>query len=327
MEIYEVIMRTRTNLNFGEDISSGIRVLSAMYPAGNVNVFYEDREKAEEFCRLLTLEGYKADLLEAGKGDFKKSGFTVALGGEKACFETKRLAKGRYAFFPDFVFPELFLSYGGSFAEFCFIDASVFSPSSEKAVLNCFACLFAVFTEALAVYYRDKGGLFEDKALEGLLLSAKKVLCGKADREEYVRSSLRLAALTAERLKERSVVRFTVSETARNLGGGIRNYLGAVYYLNRLLILFTKWNFRDMLIPAERLVPEVVADARPHYGEKDFLLTKEELNGLFSKVSSYTGGIGKKDVVKALAAAVNADNPLFAEIYNRGIPEGIAEYG
>ena len=51
-------MRTRTNLNFGEDISSGIRVLSAMYPAGNVNVFYEDREKAEQFCRLLTLECY-----------------------------------------------------------------------------------------------------------------------------------------------------------------------------------------------------------------------------------------------------------------------------
>lgn len=320
-------MRTRTNLNFGENLSSGIRVLSALYQAGNVNVLYEDREKGEDFCRLLTLEGYKADLLEAGKGDFKKSGFTVALGGEKACFEAKRLAKGRYAFFPDFVFPELFLPYNGSFAEFCFIDTSLFCPSSEEAAVNCFACLFAVFTEALAVYYKDKGGIFEDKALEGLLLSAKKVLSGKADREEYVRICLRLSALTTERLKERSVTEFTVSETARHLGGGVKGYLNAVYYINRLLILFTKWNFRDMLIPAEKLVAEVGANARPHYGEKDFLLTKEELNGLLSKVGSFIGGVGTADLAKAFAAAVNARNPLFAEIYNRGIPEGIAGYG
>ena len=320
-------MRTRTNLNFGEDTSSGIRVLSALYQAGNVNVFYEDREKAEEFCRLLTLEGYKADLLEAGKGDFKKSGFTVALGGEKACFAAKRLAKGRYAFFPDFVFPELFMPYNGVFAEFCFIDTSIFRPSSETALKNCFACVAALFAEACAVFYKDKGGLFKDKALEGLLSGAKKILFGNEDREEYVRSCMRWTSLATERLKERSVAEFTVSETARRLGGGTENYLNAAYYFHRLLILFTKWNFRDMLIPAEKLVPEVVTDARPRYGEKDLLLTREELKNIFAKVGFRFGGAAKKEITKAFSEAVNADNPLFAEIYNRGIPEGIIGYG
>lgn len=319
-------MRTRTNINFGSGESCGIKIMQNYCAAGRVNVIYDDRNRAENFCKELTAAGYKADLKHFSDAKFRSRGFTVGLGGEEVIYAVKECEKEKFAFFTDRIIPELITGRSGELAEFAYIDTDKFNADNGAAVADCFTALFCVFTDGLAVAYYDKKSPFSDKGLNAVLRQAKNILCGNSDREEFFKEATRSMARIVDCLQLRNIDEPLTLRLARKMGGGLKNRISSAYFLNRLLILFTKWNFRDMLIPAERAVDGVEA-GYPHYGVGDLLLKEADLKSISSKIRPYSEKPDLKKLVHALKAAINGQNPLFAEIYNRGIPEGIIDYG
>lgn len=320
-------MRTRSNVFYGEGTADFIKKLTNFYAAGNVNVVYDDRERAENFCRELTAAGFKADLRPFVKADFPDRGFTVGIGGEGVIRAVKRCAREKYAFYPSFVCAELFTCFGGNFAEFSFIDVNDYNCGNRRAVAECHCALLTAFTDGLACYYGDLAQPFRDKGLYCVLKSATGILTGLADREEFIREALNACMRIVDILHARGADTLTAAETARRMGGGLSNRYSAAYFLNRLLILFTKWNFRDILITAERPINNVSQEAFPGYGADDLLLDVATLAKIVGYFREYTEKAELSALIKAFAPDGNGGNQTFARIYNRGITEGLINYG
>lgn len=320
-------MRTRTNINYGSGTSGFVKLIKNFYSAVNVNVVYSEKSVAEELCRELTLGGYNADLRPVNRVDFPRKGFTVGIGDERVVRFVKSYAPGGYAYYPTFICPELLTRGENGFAEFCYIDIERINVDDKLAAAECHCTLFSAFTDGLSVFYSDKGRPYSDKGLTGLLKNALEILTGGADREEFIDKALRSAGMIIDLLHSRGVNKLTSAEMGYYMGGGLQNRYSAAYFLNRLLILFTKWNFRDMLIPSEKPVNGVSNDAKPRYGNEELFLTGAELRKITGRVREYTAKPEIKKLVVALKNTVEKQNLLFAEIYNRGIPEGLIDYG
>ena len=179
-----------------------------------------------------------------------------------------------------------------------------------------------VFTEGLATLYRECGAPYGDRALSEVLSRAKRLLLGGADRENYFSEVLSSIKAVEEVLNDRGVTRYTAADMARILGGGAGKRGVAAYFLNLLLILFTKWNFRDMLIPSESASGE-----RTAYAEDDLILDRKDLSKAAAWVKKTGAKPEIKELVAAMKSAVAGKNSLFAEIFVSGLPEGLIGYG
>ena len=315
-------MRTRSNIFYGYGLTNGIKILNNFHSAGVVNVVCEDKRASEELCSELTKAGYKVNLYLFNDIKFKSDGFVLGYGGERTVRAVRRCGK-KYAFFLTSVCAEAFCRFDERFAEFSYIDCEVFRPDDMRKVAECHCALMAVFTEGLSCLYADSNRPFTDKALKVSVMRALDILNGHADRAEYIKEALGQALRLYDGLLMRGVEMLTACEIAVNMGGGLENRFSSAYFLNRLLILFTKWNFRDMLIPAER----TVAIQKPgRYEEADLLLDNDGLASIMSKVREFTTKPTLTDLVEAMKKSAFG-SPLFAEIYNRGLPEGLIDYG
>lgn len=320
-------MRTRTNVNYGCGIEKGVEIFKNYYPGGNVNIVYEELSEAEELCKELTAAGYKADLRPVSRPEFTSFGFVIGLGSERAIDAAKRLAVKKFAFFPSVVCPDMLSPYKGKFAEFCYIDSAKINTSDIKTVNEIHAALFSVLTDAVSICYLDMGSPYCDKGLLGIVKRLKSILFGEIDIDDYVKDSIRTMENALVRMAERGINNLLSARMGLRLGGELSDKVAAAYFLSRLLILFTKWNFRDMLIPSEKTVRGVRTDAMPTYGSGELLLTEADLKRIAAKVKSYIEKPSLKRLVGAMKAEIDDENPLFAEIYNRGIPEGLVDYG
>ncbi len=320
-------MRTRTNVNYGYGLKKGVEILSNYYPAGNVNILYDERKEAEELCMELTAQGYKVDLKPYASPTFDSVGFVIGLGDEKVINKVKLTATKKFAFFPRAVCVDMLTPLCDKYAEFSYIDSAKINASNVQSVNEIHAALFLTITEAVAVCYKDAGSPFCDKALLGIVKRAKSILFGEIDIDDYVKEAIRAIENSIERLRLRGVENFLSARMANRLGGSLSDKIATAYFLNRLLILFTKWNFRDMLIPSEKQVIGIADDLTPTYGRDDLIITEAELTKITAKVKGQVEKPQLKRLVNALRTEIDGNNPLFAEIYNRGIPEGLVDYG
>lgn len=315
-------MRTRSNVYFGSGIEGAIRIIKNLYPAGKVRVVAEESSDGEYFCERLTEEGY---LAEAVLPDRQKNddAFLLGVGGENVIFSVKKQAKNKYAFCPTTLLPDLFLpAENGVFAEFSYFDTDFFTGDNEAMVAECYAGLFCALTEALAFLYAEKKRPFCDKSLKNDAIRSREILLGKSDREVFLNDCVFAVKDLTERLFDRGNGFNCAVDMAKQLGGGIKNRNISAYFLNRLLILFTKWNFRDMLIATENTA--VFSSA---YEEEDLLLKGSDLSIIAAKIKDDVLNPGLHQIVAAMKSAVFQKNGLFCEIFSRGLPEGLIGYG
>lgn len=314
-------MRTRTNVYFGSGIEGAIRAMKNLYPAGRVLVISDDADEGERICELLSDEKYAAAVSPVDRSDPPTEDFCFGVGGEGAVLSTIRMARGKSAFCPTTLLPELFSGSCGRLAEFSYFDTDFFTIDSPRFVSECYAGLFCALTEGVAKLYDECRFPFADGSLRGLVERGREILLGRSDRQTFVSDCVYTTSAIVECLLERGVTGFVSTDAARYLGGGVKNRNLSAYFLNRLLILFTKWNFRDMLIPTESATFSTV------YRAEDLVLTGQDLGRMATLFKNDVSEPNLQRLVAAMRSAVGGKNSLFGEIFLRGLPEGLIGYG
>jgi len=320
--MYGANMRTRTNLYIGEKEEGFLKILKNFYPDGTTEVVYDDVKSAETLIKKLNAAEYNV-IATPAENYVGREYFAVAVG-KNAFKKVKEGCKSRFASFVLTVTPDIFL--GKKYAEFLYLDGTVYTPSSSKCE-ECFTALLCAAAEGLGVYYRNKEYPFTDKTLKRLLERAKTILSGEADRENFIKDTLALVKEIVENIENSGVEKFTVSDMAERLGGSVGDYAECACFLHRTLILFTKWNFRDMLITVDRPVKNVGTETYPFYGNDDLIIGEAEMKRIYGFVDGYRSRSGLKTLIEAFSDSVTDKDAFFAEIYNRGIYEGIINNG
>lgn len=326
-------MRTKTNIVMGDGMPCFAKAIKDIYPAGGIAIVYQDKDSAEMLSNLLGETDYRiylytiADCSQNSLKDYVR--FVVGIGDDEVCIATGKLAQHKsHAFFGEKISCQYFLpSANNCFAEFVFFDKNVISIDNAKCVVDGYVCAFSAMTELILVAYYESAMPFVDKGMHGIIKAIKQLLLCGCDKDKYIEEILRLTKIAMEYLNERGIKYRYIQNAVRYYKKGTANSFLVTYFANAMLLLFTKWNFNDILIPAENLVPEIaMADS---FGlDNSLLLSKGELHIISHKVRGQLvlPGIDYQKMFSALKQAVNKDSPLFAGINNRGIIKGISGY-
>lgn len=333
-------MRTKTNIFFGDGTLSFMQYLKNCFPAGNLAIVYDDKYLAFEVFSKLDAAMYKARLVSVDEINTPLAEcvrFIIAVGGE-GVMETvkKRSKKCPFCYYASEVSYRIFSSADTStgekydFAEFAYYDSTKLQVRDTKTLFDTYCAAFSVLTECILSSYYESNLPYSDKGLFGIIDSLKKLLIIGCDIEKYYSESMRLIKLGVEYLQEKGINMFFSSRvlSVGKLGKDYRFIID--YFVNLIVINFTKWNFFDMLIPAEKIILDAPT-IKPNYrGEaQGILLSKEELSHIAGKAKNLTilPKVESKEIIKLIINSVNGATPLMAEINNRGILEGLISYG
>jgi hypothetical protein len=333
-------MRTKTNLFLGCGVNGFIKYLKNSFAAGNLAIIYDDKELAFEVFASLDVALYKARLVNMA--DIKTPlpecvRFIIAVGGEKVIDEVKKYSgKREFCYYASTVSYHIFSSAcpatgeNFDFAEFAYYDSSKLSIKDTKHLYDAYSGVFSVLSECILNSYYESNLPYTDKGLFGIIESLKKFLLDGCDIDKYFSESFRLMKLGVEYLQSKDCNLF-FSSRALSVGKLSKEHQFVIdYFVNLIVINFTKWNFFDMLIPAEKIILDV-SSLKPNYrGEaQGVLLFKEELSKIACKAKNLTvlPKVEHKAILKLIIDTINGDSPLMAEINNRGILEGMLNYG
>lgn len=314
-------MRTRTNLYLGDGNEGFSKILKNFYSVGMLEIVYDDGEKLSEFCKVLKKD---YDIVLTEESDYVGSEYFAVAVGQKAFRTVRKNCKGKFASFVKFVTMDMFAE-GEKYAEFLYLSCDEYNSASEAKVMECYTALLSATAEGLGVYYRGMNCPFVDKGLKRMLERGRGILLGESDRENFIKDSLALTKEITEKISEKNL-KFTAVEMGKNLGGGLGDYAESACFLHRTLILFTKFRFRDMLISVARPIKDV-GEGYPFYERDDLLITDGDMKKIFSFIGGFRNKVGLNALINAFEQSVDATDIAFAEIYNRGIYEGIKEYG
>lgn len=318
-------MRTRTNVYFNTGKEKFLSTLKNFYPSGSVEIVCDDLSSAYDLAKLLTADDdYNAIVTPLDKYDGREY-FCVAMG-KKSYFTVRKNCKGGFVSYVTEVFPDMFIK-GEKYPEFLYFDEEKYVSGNTDAVRESYVTLLCLAAEGAAVYYKGKENPFSDNVLLRISEKSRDILVGKADRREFVKTAINLSKEIAEILSEYNINRLISTAFAESGGGKTADYAECGCFLHRTLILFTKWNFRDMLIATENKVADVSVEAMPSYDKGDLIFTDEDLKKILGFVAPYKSKSGLCRLFERFGQAADKNNLLFAEINNRGIYEGIIEYG
>ncbi len=263
--------------------------------------------------------------------------FIIAAGGEKVINQVKKYHQNReFCYYASEISYHVFSSscsntgatYG--FAEFAYFDNSKLSLRDTKHIYSAYRNVFSVLTECILNSYYESNLPYTDKGLFGIIDSIKKFLLDGCDIDKYYLESFRLMKLGVEYLQSKGCNLF-FSSRALSVGKLSCEYQFIIdYFVNLIVINFTKWNFFDMLIPSEKIILDAPS-LKPNYrgDAHGVLLNKEQLSSIATKVKNLTvlPRVKHKEILQIIIDTVNGDTPLMAEINNRGILEGMLNYG
>jgi len=326
-------MRTRSNIISGKGLDNAVAALENVYPAGKIAVVYDDREEALRFiskCKkthdFVPIEA--ADAKNAVLSDAVR--FVLGIGGGAVISGVKRLARdkkfaflacgGDYRYFTAIHFPDGTYSV----AEFVYFDTTLVNAENDYAALDLYVSAFSLYTEMSALCLYDSGRPFCDRGMEALAVGLKNLLLTPIDESNFASEYASRIKMSVDYINEARLKRLYVDEVASEYGEGVYGRFLSAYFANLMLFSFTKWNFCDMLIPAEKIVADV--KSRP-CGDLNKLPTKAELHKIAEIVRGLTE-LPKVDydrIFTALKNNVTRENPIFALIVNRGILDAIAQ--
>lgn len=288
--------RTRTNLHIGKNAELFAELVSVNYKNGAVAIIFEPQHK-ELACSVadaLYKKGNRTKLCVASAAQTTDFGehirYFVAVGGLEA-IKAVRIAAGdmRFSLYPTEVFADCFcdgLLSGekSGFAEIAYFDSSIIDISDTIIAAK-------GFCEALGMYYSllDEFcvGLlpYKDSALEAMVKQFKNFILKPADKEFFLSSMLNLLKCGAEYISGKD--RIPIVYRIRNkfpAGESLSVRFVVGYLLFSIGIIFTKWNFNDMLIPAATQTAAGL-DAQRALKQQfakisAYMLSREELNGV-----------------------------------------------
>ncbi len=289
--------RTRTNLHIGKDTELFAELVSVTYKNGAVAVIFEQEHK-ELACRVadaLFKKGNRTKLCEAHTARTMNFGehirYFVAVGGLDAIRAVRKAAGDmRFSFYPTEIFADCFCDgmlsgEKSGFAEIAYFDSSIIDISDTLTAAK-------GFCEALVMYYSllDDfcSGLllpYKDAALEAMVKQCKNFIVKPADKDFFLPTMLHLLKGGAEYLsgKDRLPVVYRI-RNKRAAAEALSSRFVIAYLLFSVGIIFTKWDFNDMLIPAATHTAAEL-DAQRALKQQSakmsaYMLSKEELNSV-----------------------------------------------
>ncbi len=326
-------MRNRTNIYSADGLNGFAKAIKEAYPAGGVAIICKDKNQSKTLANILGEIDYKffyftpTEAKSAPLKDYVR--LIVGIGNIDAYKATRTISpKKRCVFYAENIDYQYFLpDNNNNYAEFLFIDRELINVNNARAVTEIYISVFSVLTELISVSYYESGMPFIDKGLVGIIKALKSFLFSGCDKDKYVSEGLRLIKMSIEYLTDRKITSLYIQKAQTLYKDGLGNNFLVAYFANMLLFFFTKWNFNDILVPAENLVADI--PAADCFGlDNDILLTKEELHLVSFKTRGQLAlpGIDYKKLFSALQNAADKNNPLFAGINNRGIIKGLVGY-
>ncbi len=194
---------------------------------------------------------------------------------------------------------------------------------NDKICADLYASCFGLFTETASLCMSDGGRPFCDKGMETIAFNLKNLLLSPVDEAVFFSEYLRFIKMSADYLNEKGYLNYFTASASSVYGDGIFGRFYTAYFANLMLFSFTKWNFCDMLVPDEKVI--LGAGGRSYRAETGHVLKKDELHKICATFKSLTDlpGIDYGKMFSALKSAVNKDNPVFADLNNRGILSAI----
>jgi hypothetical protein len=334
-------MRTRTNIFCGEGIKGFNEFLLKNYPAGNLAIIYDDKDLAIQLFACLDKNLYTAKLKSISEEKIilpEYIRYVIGVGGDNVAECVKKLSTNKnYCYYATSLcyqyFSNIIPSTGekSNFADFAYFDNSIINIRDTKLLANAYTNVFSMLTECILTAYYESSLPFCDNGLTGIIDGMKKLLLGGCDIDKFFGECLRLMKLGVEYLQSKNVEMFFALKTLNKSNLGLEYEFIIDYFVNMIAINFTKWDFFDMLIPAEKLIVNV-SSTRPNYRGKDtgVLLSKQELSLITKKIKNLTSlpTVSNKEIVRIIIDNITESTPLLAEINNRGILEGLVKsYG
>lgn len=317
-------MRTATHFCKGKDYKEFCKIFAEYYPVGKVTVIADDVEKGRELAKILGTD-YNVFVYPSNNvpKDVESARFLIGVGGKGVIPAVKRANKtAKFAFIATEYDYRYLYDFDESFRlpEFVFLDESVMN--TENIYASVYISAFELYSEIVFRLVYQSMYPYRDKVLERIKELFEKFLSGDMDCSEYFTEGLRLTEITVNELFARKTQSLITAKIC-NLGGmTLSDRFGTAYFLQLLVMNFTKRCIRDILIPSEKLfdlknVPIGVFDTR--------FISGDMLAKCAKKARALTDIVPPKTIiiVKVLSAVTDETNPLFSIINNKGIPDAL----
>ena len=317
-------MRTATHFCRGKDYKEFCKIFAEYYPVGKVTVIADDVEKGRELAKILGVD-YNVFVYQTNNvpGDIENARFIIGVGGKGVIPAVKRASKtSKFAFIATEYDYRYLYDFDGSFRlpEFVFLEETVMK--TENIYASIYISVFELYSEIVFRLVYQSMYPYRDKVFERMKDLFEKFLSGETDYSDYFSEGLRLTEIIVNEMFMRKTQSLITAKICTLGGMTLSDRFGTAYFLQLLVMNFTKRCIRDILIPSEKLlnyktVPAGVFDARIINGE---ILTKcaRKARALTEIVPPSTTVI-----VKVLSAVTDESNPLFSIINNKGIPDAL----
>ncbi len=325
---------TRTNLYFGNNIERFVNLVKEHCRGGIIGILYSRGADIVLIDKRLGKSGYTIkgiDITSPLARIPDNISFCIVVIDIKHFSRAKSLLKNTpHCFYSrecDFKFFSDSDCIGGnrySCASFVFFEENrVFFDKNVKGV---YASMFALLTHCVLLSYSNSYLPCEDRGLNGVINSLKKGVLEKTEEDCYLKEGMRLCKMAVDYLQNKDKL-VVLSERCVREYSPERKILNC-YFINTILRLFTKWDFFDMLIPAERLISPREMFICRHRDDK-VLLTKEELSSIISTTKGFFD-YEKTNPIEILARIdeeIIMGIPIFPQIHDKGILLKLIENG
>ncbi|MFA6866791.1 MAG: hypothetical protein WCR54_04660 [Clostridia bacterium] len=330
-----IILRDKTSTIFGEGVLPFVKQFQKIMTGGNIAIIYKDQKIADIMAKSLDAALYNVKFFQSNKPirfpTFIKG--IIAIGDEKELTIAKRLSKDSLYFYycikPNlgmFSCTTLTNNEKYKFAEFIYFDTSIINVRDTNIAFILYQSLFSVLTECIEFSYYESMFPFQNKGIIGIIDSIKKLLIDGIDEDNFLRESIRLMKVAVESLALSGQYEFVSCSAKLKFNLSNERVFLCDYFINILMLYFTKWDFFDMLIPAKELIMGINS-IRPNWRgmAQNQLLSDTKLQTIAKKVSCLVElpNIDICETIRILQKVITKDNPLLAEINNRGILEGL----
>lgn len=338
--------RTRTNLHIGSQAGTFAELVSQNYKNGAVAIIYEQahRALAESICDELYKKGNRSKLCETGSQSATNFGehirFFIGVGGLEAIRAVRRAAKDmRFAIYATEILSDCFCDGSLSaekngFAEIAYFDDTIINISDTLTAAKGYCETLSMFYSLLDEYCIKMVLPYRHSALEALVAQYKSFFSKPVDKDYFLQTMLNLLKCGSEYFSAEQ--RIPLIYRIRNkyaAGESLSSRFFVCYLLFCLGIMFTKWNFNDMLIPAATqpfAEPGTVEVLKSQSAKiSDCLFSRQELNAVSMVIRAMGVSLEGIDVAEHLAMIIEESRRsegLANIINNTGVMERLINY-
>lgn len=335
--------RTRTNLHLSNGKILFLELIGGYYKKGTIGIVYDDDKKCREVSEALLKAGYGIKSVELGKlcmNSFEEHiQFFIGVGTREVATPIRFVASHcRYCFYCTDISPLYFGSIlhsdsSNSFAEFAYFDTAFISIQDTKIVSKGYSTMVLLLASLLDSYCKDIILPYRNIKLQVLVNEIKDFLFKAVDSDIFFVKMLQTIKNTTDYLTEKNIVPLTYQlESASRQKWSVEKEFLVSYLLFYLGLIFTKWNFNDMLIPAamQKRENEIKLGVLLNQSDKISLvmLSKEQINHLAMVFRAQGNDFKNNSVIEAISLIIkHCDSKgIIGEINNMGVLERLINY-